>query len=184
MCLNWCGGRLLISAITHLREHTPHPKMAIFGPHVCVYIQYTQCFQASVIIIVLTYATVLEGWVGFNGALLNPYQWGRQLLLISYQPCSAVILQIRMTVTVGGRKNLWCLAKLDLLMMCLTGTHYVKWTSGSCMKWGWETLVLSQFSCFFSEAGPHSRVINRQIREVGSVAWMALTNITAAASLG
>lgn len=36
----------------------------------------------------------------------------------------------------------------------------------------------------FSEAGPHSWVINRQIREVGTVAWMALTNITAAASLG
>lgn len=35
------------------------------------------------------------------------------------------------------------------------------------------------------KAGPHSRVINRQIREVGSVAWMALTNLTtAAASLG
>lgn len=28
---------------------------------------------------------------------------------------------------------------------------------------------------------PHSWVINRQIREVGSVAWMALTNLTAAA---
>ena len=35
---------------------------------------------------------------------------------------------------------------------------------------------------FFSEAGPHSWVINRQIREVGSVAWMALTNLTAAAA--
>lgn len=30
----------------------------------------------------------------------------------------------------------------------------------------------------------HSWVINRQIREVGSVAWMALTNLTAAALLG
>lgn len=36
----------------------------------------------------------------------------------------------------------------------------------------------------FSEAGPHSWVINRQIREVGSVAWMALSNLAAAALLG
>lgn len=36
----------------------------------------------------------------------------------------------------------------------------------------------------FLKAGPHSWVINRQIREVGSVAWMAWTNLTAAASLG
>lgn len=39
-------------------------------------------------------------------------------------------------------------------------------------------------SAAFPEAGPHSWMINRQIREVGSAAWMALTNITASASLG
>lgn len=53
------------------------------------------------------------------------------------------------------------------------------------MNGGGKHWFISQFSCFFSEAGPHSWVINRQIREVGSVAWMALTNLTAAAaSLG
>lgn len=60
-------------------------------------------------------------------------------------------------------------AKLDLPMMCLTGTNYAQWTSGSRMNRGGKTLVISQFSTF-SKAAPHSWVINRQIREVGSVA--------------
>lgn len=54
-------------------------------------------------------------------------------------------------------------------------------------EWVWETLLISQFCYAFSpcfcEADPHSWVINRQIREAGSVAWLALTNLTAAAWL-
>lgn len=68
-------------------------------------------------------------------------------------------------------------------MMCLTGTHYVQWTSGSCMNGGGKRWLYLN-SPAFSEVGPHSWVINRQLRKVGSVAWMALTNLTAAASLG
>lgn len=36
----------------------------------------------------------------------------------------------------------------------------------------------------FTKAAPHSRALNRQIREVGSVARLAPTNLTAAAWLG
>lgn len=50
------------------------------------------------------------------------------------------------------------------------------------MRVGKQWLYLNSLAS--SEAGPHSWVINRQIREVGSVAWIALTNLTAAASLG
>lgn len=50
------------------------------------------------------------------------------------------------------------------------------------MNGGGKQLYLN--SPAFSEVGPHSWVINRQIREVGSVAWMALTNLTAAGLLG
>lgn len=44
--------------------------------------------------------------------------------------------------------------------------------------------ILLLFLFFLLKQVPHSWVINRQIREVGSVAWMALTNLTAAALLG
>lgn len=48
---------------------------------------------------------------------------------------------------------------------------------------GYISILLLFYSFFFfPDAGPHSWVINRQIREVGSVAWMALTNLTAAAA--
>lgn len=130
--------------------------------------------------------TVLGSSERFKGAPFNFYQWGSQLLLISYQPCSAVSLQILRTLSLW-KENLWCKAKLDLPMMCLTGTHYAQWTSGSCMNGcGKHCLYLNSAALFFCfcEAGPHSWVINRQIREAGSVAWLALTNLTAAAWLG
>lgn len=69
-------------------------------------------------------------------------------------------------------------SKLDLRMMSVSGTHYVPWTSGSRRNSGTHTGYIP-ILLFGSAVGPHSWVINRQIREVGRVAWMALTNLSA-----
>lgn len=54
----------------------------------------------------------------------------------------------------SGGKNLWCKAKLDLLIMCLTGTNYVQWTSGSCMNGGGKHWLYLHSPAFFLKQVP------------------------------
>lgn len=92
--------------------------------------------------------------------------------------------KILLTLSLREKKKS-AIAKLNqnFLTMCLSDTHNVrKRTIGSCVSEGRKRWLYLKCPAFY-EAGPHSWVISRQIREVGSVAWLALTNLTAA-SLG